>query len=124
MRGKVSKTEKRLLMLSAVFLCVLALLFYHESRKGEQRDGYTVTPERITQEQVAPEDLWPLDLNSATAEELATLPGVGEVLAQRIVDWRMENGAFADIKQLLEVRGIGEAIFEEIQDKITVGEAP
>jgi len=50
-----------------------------------------------------------LDLNLASASELDALPGIGPVLAQRIVDWRTENGRFASVDQLREVTGIGDS---------------
>ncbi|KRE55718.1 competence protein ComEA [Phycicoccus sp. Soil748] len=61
-----------------------------------------------------------LDLNSATAAQLEELPGVGPVLAQRIVDWRTEHGRFASVDELGEVSGIGEKIFAELQPKVSV----
>ncbi|GAA2758555.1 helix-hairpin-helix domain-containing protein [Actinopolymorpha rutila] len=61
----------------------------------------------------------PLDLNSATSAELEELPGVGPVLAQRIVDFRTEHGRFVDVEDLREVTGIGERTFDELRDKVT-----
>jgi len=49
-----------------------------------------------------------VDLNAANLEQLDTLPGIGPVLAQRIVDWRTANGGFSSVDQLREVSGIGE----------------
>ncbi|MFQ5864028.1 MAG: helix-hairpin-helix domain-containing protein [bacterium] len=59
-----------------------------------------------------------ININSATREELMTLPGVGERLAQRIIDLRIENGAFHDLEGLLKVRGIGKKTLEKIRDRI------
>ncbi|MEW6143773.1 MAG: ComEA family DNA-binding protein [Thermodesulfobacteriota bacterium] len=50
----------------------------------------------------------PIGINSATAEDLEALPGIGEKLALRIVAWRKENGRFRDTSDLLEVNGMGE----------------
>ncbi|WP_235529044.1 helix-hairpin-helix domain-containing protein [Phycicoccus sp. Root101] len=61
-----------------------------------------------------------VDLNRATAAELEELPGVGPVLAQRILDWRTEHGRFASVDELGEVSGIGEKIFAQLQPKVTV----
>jgi competence protein ComEA len=61
-----------------------------------------------------------LDLNAATASDLDALPGIGPVLAQRIVDWRTENGRFASVDQLREVTGIGEAKYQDLVSKVVV----
>ena len=61
-----------------------------------------------------------VDLNRATADELEELPGVGPVLAQRILDWRTAHGRFASVDELAEVSGIGEKIFGELAPKVTV----
>ena len=61
-----------------------------------------------------------LDLNTATAGDLDGLPGIGPVLAQRIVDWRTEHDRFGSVDQLREVTGIGEAKFEDLREKVTV----
>lgn len=56
-----------------------------------------------------------IDINQADWAEFALLPGVGEVLAKRIVDYREEHGPFADLDTLREVRGIGPKTFEGVQ---------
>lgn len=61
-----------------------------------------------------------VDLNSATEEELCTLPGIGPVIAKRILAYRQEIHAFSSIEQIMEVDGIGEKKFEAIREKITV----
>ena len=63
---------------------------------------------------------FPLELNTAGAAELEQLPGIGAVLAQRIVAYREEHGPFADIESIMDVNGIGEGIFETIRQQITV----
>ena len=61
-----------------------------------------------------------VDLNTATVEQLDTLPGVGPVLAQRIVEWRTAHGRFESVDQLREVDGIGSAKFAQLRDRVTV----
>ena len=61
-----------------------------------------------------------LDLNAATAADLDALPGIGPVLAQRIVDHRGEHGAFTSVDQLDDVSGIGPAVLAELVERVRV----
>jgi len=76
----------------------------HISREGEEQ-----SPQKI-------------DINRAEPWLLEALPGIGQVLAQRIVDYRSENGPFKRIEDLLKVSGIGPATFDKIKDYITVSD--
>lgn len=62
-----------------------------------------------------------VNINTASADELAKLPRIGPAIAQRIVDFRKENGNFKRIEDLMKVRGIGEKVFNQLKDLITVG---
>lgn len=68
----------------------------------------------------APAATGPIDLNSATVEQLDTLPGVGPVTAAAIVAWRDEHGSFAHVEQLSEVDGIGPARLDKLRDLVRV----
>ena len=63
----------------------------------------------------------PIDINTASVEELTQLPRVGEVTAERIVAWREENGPFTKKEDLMNVDGIGERTYELIEPHVTVG---
>lgn len=62
----------------------------------------------------------PINLNSATFEQLDALPGIGPVLAQAILDDRVRRGRFRSVQELREVRGIGEKRFADLADRVTV----
>jgi len=61
-----------------------------------------------------------VSLNTATAEQLETLPGVGPVTAQKILDWRGANGAFSSVDELLEIDGIGEKTLADLAPHVTL----
>lgn len=61
-----------------------------------------------------------ININSASATELETLSGIGEVLAATIVEYRTQNGPFASVDDLMDVSGIGPATLDEIRDQVTV----
>ncbi len=63
-----------------------------------------------------------IDINSASVTELQTLPQIGAVVAQRIVDYREKNGKFSKIEDIMKVKGIGEKTFLKIKPLITVGQ--
>ena len=65
-----------------------------------------------------------VNLNSASAAELATVPGLGPKLAARIIEQRQKAGAFKTVDDILAVKGIGEKNFAKLQPHLTVGEAP
>lgn len=64
---------------------------------------------------------FPININTATKEEFMALPGIGEVLAGRILAYRDANGAFRTVEGLMAVEGIGEKRVEEILEFITIG---
>jgi competence protein ComEA len=62
-----------------------------------------------------------VNINSGTETELENLPGIGPTLAQRIVDYRTQYGFFATIDDIKKVPGVGDSVFNEIKNLITVG---
>jgi competence protein ComEA len=65
----------------------------------------------------------PVDLNAATADRLTTVPGIGKVMAQRIVDWRDEHGPFRRVEDLMKVKGVGEKTLEKLRPYVKVGKS-
>lgn len=71
-----------------------------------------------------PAEIRPIDLNRASVAELDELPGVGPVLAGRIVEYRRLHGPFRAVEELLAVRGVGPKSFGRLRPRVSVGEAP
>ena len=82
------------------------------------REGETVAPPASEGSVAGVAGL--INVNTAATTELEELPGVGEVIAQAIVDYRTENGPFASVDQLIDVSGIGDATLENIRELVTV----
>ncbi len=128
MRGRLSG---RAALIGMAALCLLfsgaLLLFGDGGLQAELSPQTAAPPERSLQGGTDPEqtalELLPeekLDLNTATAEELQKLPGIGEVLSQAIVEYREEHGPFQSVEELLQVPGIGQGRLENIRDLVTV----
>lgn len=85
----------------------------------DEEEGFVVVSEG-TPSPLAGDEL--VDINTASFEELDKLPGIGPTTAQKIIDYRDENGPFARIEDIVNVSGIGPATYEEIKDLIIVEE--
>lgn len=125
---KISPLEGVVLVLTLLFALGTLLWF----RLSAPEEGLTlVKTEEVQREISLPEDPAApgmldgevLDLNTATAEDLQRLPGIGEKKAAAIVAWRAEHGPFRVVEDLLSVRGIGEAILADLAPYVTVGAA-
>lgn len=130
--------HERILIVLAILLCAVIVgynafyvpqanaptVIYVESlpeQQGEtsQKEQEVYTPQPPPSHGIEGEQL--LNLNTATAQELSdSLPGVGEVTAQRIVEYREEHGAFYSVEELLNVAGIGEKTLEKLRAYVTV----
>jgi competence protein ComEA len=64
-----------------------------------------------------------VNINTASATEIATLPGVGARMAARIIEYRQKNGPFKKVEELMNVRGIGEKNFLKLKPQLAVGQA-
>ena len=68
----------------------------------------------------APSSSAAININTADAATLATLPGIGPVIAQRVIDYRQQNGPFVRVEDITRVKGIGDVILAKVRDLVTV----
>ena len=120
--GKVGGVYLVLAALTVLF--AVSLVFLHKTAyEGALHGNYTVTTQDKTDEITAPTRVVTIvNVNTATAEELETLTGIGPSLAQAIIDSRTEHGAFRTAEDMLNVKGIGEAKLEGFRAEITLTE--
>lgn len=114
----MTKSEMLLLAVTLVF-AVLVTVLHLTAVTGPDRGRYTVTAQQSVPR---PAGELLINVNTADAETLQRLPGIGAVLAERIVAEREANGPFADAADLTRVSGIGEKTVQAIAPYITVGE--
>ena len=114
---KLEKAEIVSIILTLVFLAAAVLCL--ERQPGETVLAVQAVPEPTALEPLESSEK-PININTASAQLLEQLPGVGEKLAERIVAYRAENGGFASAEDIMHVDGIGQGIFEEIKGLITV----
>lgn len=76
--------------------------------------------ENIPSTRIGGSDEGLININTASAAELESLPGIGPVLAQSVVDYREAHGLFGSVEEIMEVQGIGQGVFEDIKELITV----
>jgi competence protein ComEA len=86
---------------------------------GEDENNSLVLPGETEQPQTSGDDAERININTASLEELDSLPGIGPTIAQRIVDYRDENGPFQTIEDIMNVSGVGPSTFDNIKDLIT-----
>ena len=118
--GKVGGVYLVLAALTVLFAVSLAFL-HKTSYEGTAHGDYTVSVQEKTDEITAPTRVL-VNINTADAEELETLTGIGPSLAQAIIDYRAGHGAFRSAEDLLLVKGIGEAKLEGFRAEITLEE--
>lgn len=119
---KLVKLMKRL-EIALIVLTVAAAFFSVGYFTGRSVGGdVQVTVEKAEEDRTLPEaeDGDRVNINTATSWQLMELPGVGEVLAGRIVEYRERHGAFRYISEIMNVQGVRETIYNGIKNKITV----
>jgi competence protein ComEA len=108
-------------MLRSRFISSLAAIFWTAVFVGAiSTSGAAQTPPQAPPAAKEKAAAAPVNLNTATSTELATLPGVGAATATRILEYRQKSGGFKKIEELMNVRGIGEKTFLKLKPLITV----
>lgn len=107
-RIHLTKTEMALLLLAVVFAA--SMLLYKASRVRE--GDWQITTERQSRQE---QEIVPVNINTATEEELIAVEGIGPALARRIIAYREEHGPFQTIEELDNVKGIGPSLIESIR---------
>nr|WP_294680827.1 ComEA family DNA-binding protein [uncultured Anaerotignum sp.] len=119
-------TERLKLLAVVLFFLASGVWYSHLYHAGGLEMGTPASAEDITAEreaiEITEEHTGRLNINTATAQELTSLSGIGEKKAADIVAYRETNGSFSDIADLMQVSGIGEKTFEKIKAEITVEE--
>ena len=121
-----AKKEKYKFLAVVLFFFISGILYSHSFHSGTLEMGTEITADEIgsVEEAIssAEDFIGKVNINTASMEELRILSGIGEGRAAEIIKYREENKKFAQIEDIMQVSGIGEKTFEEIKDKITVGE--
>jgi comEA protein len=120
-RLKLIRPEKVAIAISAVFI-LAAVVTVLTCTPAKNRVQVTASQEMRSKtiSDAVTEETELININTASADELCALPGIGESTAQKIIAYRTQYGAFRDISSIIDVSGIGLKTFEKIKDKITV----
>jgi len=115
-----------MVLITCVFASLLIGFFTGRNTNRTPVQIQEAAPPRIVAEETQaaetePEPSWPININTATSEQLQTLPGIGPTYAQRIIDYREEHGPFRTVGELMNISGIGEKRLEAIWDLVTTG---
>ncbi len=94
---------------------------HHEAAEAAGKMAEAAETAASAAEEQMPEAAGPIDINTADAAALQTLPGIGETKAAAIIAHRDANGPFATVDDLKNVKGIGEKTLEKLKEKISVG---
>lgn len=116
-----NKENLRFVIIVAAYLAACALICIFTDLPGFTAyvEAKPVVTEAATEEELPQEDKL-ININTATAEELITIDGIGEATAAKIIEYREKNNGFSDIEELLNVSGIGVAKLEKIRNFVAI----
>ncbi len=100
-------TKSRMIFLGIFTVIVVAMCA--PAHAGQDTNSKTKTADELL-----------VDINTASVEDLAQLPGIGDKVAERIVNYREKNGRFQKTEEIMNVRGIGEKTFVKLRDHLVV----
>ena len=116
----MKKPQWILIGITGAFLCILLGFFIGRNTSHNYINVNNSTQSQIESTTNTQKDDGRLDINTASLQQLTLLPGIGETIAQRIIDYRTKHGRFQSIDELLQVNGIGEKKFEQMKPYIKV----
>ena len=117
----MKKTPWIILGITGVFLCVLLGVFIGRNFFTNYIPVDSITNTNASEATENRQNTNGLDLNTATLQQLMLLPGIGETLGQRIIDYRTEHNGFTSVDELKQVSGIGDKKFAQIAPYVNVG---
>ena len=106
-----------LMLLAVAAMAVIPAAAAQQAKAASASPG---APSRASKATPAPAT--PINLNTATQAQLESLPGVGTKAAQRILEYRKQNGSFKKVEDLMNVKGFGEKTFLKLKPMLTIGE--
>ncbi len=127
----LTATERRvLLFVTGAFVAGLGIRFYQETFRPAPSFDYSASDSTFAalsaaepadpEREKTGEPAVPLNLNTATKQQLVALPGIGEVMAERILRHREYHGPFSSVEQLRSLKGISKRSFEKLKPLVTV----
>jgi comEA protein len=131
MKDKQKRIAVAAVLLFGIAYIVIFNLLYDEKAIADSKTNVVYTgseaiiafqTESVTEQTLHTETVSAININTADVDELITLDGIGEVMAQAIIDHRNANGDFTAIEKIMDVKGIGPAKFEAIKEFIIVGD--
>ncbi len=117
-RIKQYKLARNLAIINVIIFSLYICYGYLVHRNKELSLEYYAYFSEIALTERSTESIYPININTATQEELTLLPDIGTKKAKLIIEYRTENNGFNDIEELLNISGIGESTFNSIKDLV------